>query len=202
LVRLLVRGSRLTTGTITDRVGDVVEPLIEEPGEHDVMLSIRDTGLKTEAEAPPWLLASRSGVGPEPAGLAEPLGQHLPTGGPARILIVEDNHDTADSLQMLLEALGHEVRVAYNGPEGVVRAEQWQPEVILSDIGLPGLDGYGVARALRRNPATARVRLIAVTGYGSETDRRQAFEAGFDFHLTKPVDPVVLVTLIRTSPGA
>jgi CheY-like chemotaxis protein len=133
---------------------------------------------------------------PEPPVLARPLREATPPARQIRILIIEDNRDAADSLHMLLEVLGHEVQVAYNGTAGLALADEWLPEVILSDIGLPGLDGYGVARELRRNPATAQIRLIAVTGYGSEADRRRAFEAGFDYHLTKPVDPEVLLALI------
>jgi two-component system CheB/CheR fusion protein len=97
---------------------------------------------------------------------------------------------------MLLEVLGHQVTVAYSGPEGVQAAAQCQPDVVLCDIGLPGLNGYGVASELRRNPATAHAHLIAVTGYGRDEDRRRAHEAGFDHHLTKPVDPGDLQPLL------
>jgi CheY-like chemotaxis protein len=109
-----------------------------------------------------------------------------------RILVVEDNHDAADSLCWLLEHFGHEVAAAYNGPAGVQAALTWNPEVILCDIGLPGLDGYGVVQALRRVPEMAGVRMIAVTAYGQDSDRRRSREAGFDLHLTKPVDPNAL----------
>jgi len=111
------------------------------------------------------------------------------TDKPLRILVVEDNRDTADSLRILLELNGYEVTVAYSGPDGVKAAEQRRPDVVLCDIGLPGLDGYGVARKLRDNPATAKARLIAVTAYGQEEDRRHSHEAGFEQHLVKPVDP-------------
>ena len=106
-----------------------------------------------------------------------------------RILVVEDNRDAADSLRLLLEFSGHDVAVAYSGHDGVQAAEQYQPDVVLCDIGLPGLDGYGVARKLRDNPATATARLIAVTAYGQDEDRRRSHEAGFEQHLVKPVDP-------------
>jgi CheY-like chemotaxis protein len=112
-----------------------------------------------------------------------------PAREPLRVLVIEDHKDTAASLQLLLELRGHEVRVTHSGPEGVLAALEWRPSVVLCDIGLPGLDGYGVARELRRNPLTAQVRLVAVTGYGSEEDRRRSREAGFDLHLTKPVEP-------------
>jgi CheY-like chemotaxis protein len=96
----------------------------------------------------------------------------------------------------LLESSGHEVAVAYSGHDGVQAAEQYRPDVVLCDIGLPGLDGYSVAGELRRHPATAKARLIAVTGYGQEEDRRRARQAGFDHHLTKPVDPDALLELL------
>lgn len=118
--------------------------------------------------------------------------------GPAgpRILIIEDLRDTADTLRRLLEILGYEVAVAYTGPEGVQRALEWLPDVVLSDLGLPGLDGFGVAAALRRNPVMARVRLIAITGYGSPEARKRSREAGFDEHLVKPVDLALLRSVL------
>jgi len=99
---------------------------------------------------------------------------------------------------MLLQARGHEVRVAYSGPQGVQEAVAWAPEVVISDIGLPGLDGYGVARALRQAPATAQARMIAVSGYGREEDRRAALAAGFDYYLVKPAAPDELLKLIAS----
>lgn len=127
---------------------------------------------------------------------AVPTGPLKHAAVPIRVLIVEDNHDAADSLRILLELLGHQVAVAYSGPDGVRLAREWHPDVVLCDIGLPGLDGYGVAGELRHDPATANVQLIAVTGYGQEEDRRRAQQAGFDHHLTKPVDPEVLQPLL------
>jgi CheY-like chemotaxis protein len=109
-----------------------------------------------------------------------------------RILVVEDNRDSAETLRMLLQMFGHDVTVAHNGTEGVQAAKRLHPEVVLCDIGLPGLDGYGVVGELRRDPETAGARVIAVTGYGAEEDRRRSQEAGFDMHLTKPLDPDAL----------
>jgi signal transduction histidine kinase len=134
---------------------------------------------------------------PEPAALSQMPAGSRPTGEQLRILVVEDHCDAAETLRLLLELLGHQVKVAHSGPEGVRAAGQWRPDVVLCDIGLPGLDGYGVARALRQDQATAKARLVAVTGYGQEEDRRRAFEAGFDHHLTKPVGPEELETLLR-----
>jgi CheY-like chemotaxis protein/nitrogen-specific signal transduction histidine kinase len=113
----------------------------------------------------------------------------VPDANGKRVLIVEDNRDAADSLAELLTLFGYQVNVAYTGPEGVAAAIKYHPEVILCDIGLPGLDGYEVAQYLRHDPLTASIRLIAVTGYGSEADRKRAQQAGFDTHLVKPVDP-------------
>jgi two-component system CheB/CheR fusion protein len=129
------------------------------------------------------------------AAAAEAAGAHAAP-PVRRVLIVEDNQDTAESLRMLLEVHGHEVAVATTGPAGVRAALDWRPDVVLCDIGLPGLDGYGVARELRRNPATAGLLLVAVTGYGREEDRLRSREAGFDHHLTKPVDPAELQPLL------
>jgi PAS domain S-box-containing protein len=114
----------------------------------------------------------------------------------ARILVVDDNVDTARSLAKLLELLGHEVRVAYNGPEGIEAARRLEPEFILLDIGLPGMDGYEVARRLKQEPGCRATVIIAVSGYGQDEDRRRSREAGFDHHLVKPVDFDQLVSLM------
>jgi CheY-like chemotaxis protein len=106
-----------------------------------------------------------------------------------RILVVEDNHDSAQSLRKLLELCGYSVTVAYSGREGLEAAQRVRPDIVLCDIGLPDSDGYELAAALRTNPATARARLIAVTGYGGEQDRKRSREAGFQLHLVKPVKP-------------
>jgi PAS domain S-box-containing protein len=132
----------------------------------------------------------------EPTALAESPTAPTRAGKPMRVLVVEDNRDAAESLRMLLELLGHEVRVAYTGPQGVQAAQGWRPDIVLCDLGLPGLDGYGVARELRLNPTTAQVRLLAVSGYGAEEDRVRSRQAGFDAHLVKPADPAELQRLL------
>jgi len=88
----------------------------------------------------------------------------------------------------LLKASGHDVRTAYTGPTAVVEAIDYNPDVMLLDIGLPGLSGYEVAKRIRQQPAIKNAVLVAMTGYGQETDRQQSQEAGFDHHLTKPAD--------------
>jgi CheY-like chemotaxis protein len=99
---------------------------------------------------------------------------------------------------MLIRAWNHEVIYATNGPEGLLRAREDQPDVVLIDIGLPGFDGYQVARQIRREGSqwARHVRLIAVTGYGQAADRARAIDAGFDVHVLKPVDPAVLRELL------
>jgi len=125
-----------------------------------------------------------------------PDGEPYPIVPRRRILIIEDHRDSAESLGRLLGLLGHEVRVAYSGPDGVRAACEWLPELVLCDIDLPGLDGYDVARELRRNPATAGIRLVAVTAYGSDEDRRRSRQAGFDRHYTKPLEVATLPRLL------
>jgi CheY-like chemotaxis protein len=124
---------------------------------------------------------------PEPV---TPKNPRAPSQGKVcRILVIEDNIDGAESMRMLLKHMGHDVRVAHTGPMGIVTAADWLPEVVLCDIGLPGgMDGYAVARALRENPNFDGLLLIALTGYGRDEDQQRAKEAGFDFHMTKPVD--------------
>jgi CheY-like chemotaxis protein len=104
--------------------------------------------------------------------------------------VVEDNEDAAESMRLLLEMLGHEVAVERTGDGAVQKARSFHPEIVFCDIGLGGeLSGYDVAHALRADPALASAHLVAVTGYGSDSDRLRASAAGFEMHLTKPVHP-------------
>ena len=116
--------------------------------------------------------------------------------GGLRILIIEDNVDAAETLRDLLEIFGHAIEAAHTGAAGIESARRFLPEVVLCDIGLPGMDGYAVARALRQDPATASARLVALTGYGRDSDRQRSEEAGFDLHLVKPVAPADLQSLL------
>jgi PAS domain S-box-containing protein len=113
-----------------------------------------------------------------------------------RILVADDNQDAADSLAMLLQASGHEVRTAHGGESALSIASSFQPSVALLDIGMPDLDGYEVAKRIRSAPWGKGMHLIAVTGWGQEEDKRRALGAGFDFHLTKPIELHQLETLL------
>jgi CheY-like chemotaxis protein len=124
----------------------------------------------------------------------------LTPAGPIRILIVEDNQDAAESLRDLLELYGCTVEAARSGLEALDAARRYLPEVVLCDLGLPGMDGYQVAAALRQDPLTAKARLIAISGYGQEEAQRRSREAGFDLHLTKPIDFDELQRLLEVVP--
>jgi CheY-like chemotaxis protein len=116
---------------------------------------------------------------------------------PARhILVVEDNIDSCETMRALLEAHGHRVETATDGVSGLERALALQPDVILLDVGLPRMDGYEVARRIRASQGTRRPQLIALTGYGAPEDRSRALEAGFDTHVTKPVEYSMLAALM------
>jgi CheY-like chemotaxis protein len=117
----------------------------------------------------------------------------------ARILVVDDNVDLARGLARLLQIHGHDVQIAYDGPSGLNKARESKPEVVLLDIGLPGMDGYQVAAHLRREETVKDVTLIAISGYGQEEDRRRAMEAGFDHHLVKPIASEDLIRLVKES---
>lgn len=119
-----------------------------------------------------------------------------------RILVVDDNEDTAEMMSLLLGMEGHDVEVAHTGPSALEAAAAHRPDVIVLDIGLPGLDGYQVAQRLRQDPAFQDVLLIAASGYGQEADRRRSWEAGFDHHLVKPVNPEELRRLLAEAGGA
>lgn len=135
-----------------------------------------------------------------------PIAQHLAISSPEtesdadaqscgpkfRLLVVDDNRDAADSLAMMLRFVGHDIRTAYDGLEGVQKAATFRPDVVLMDIGMPKLNGYEAASEIRRQPWGQHMALVAVTGWGQEEDKKRASEAGFDFHMVKPVEYSVL----------
>jgi signal transduction histidine kinase len=114
-----------------------------------------------------------------------------------KVLVIEDNRDAAETIQELLELEGHEVRLAFSGPAGIDAARAWQPDLVLCDIGLPGMNGYQVAQQLRLDPATHGLRLVALSGYAQPEHLVQGRAAGFDAHLAKPVEPDELLRLLR-----
>jgi PAS domain S-box-containing protein len=138
------------------------------------------------------------GAGPEPA--PPPPAPAPPPGPPRRVLVVDDNEDAADTLAALLSLTGHEARAAYDGPAALAAAGEFRPEVVLTDLGMPGMDGYELARRFRAEPAFRGVVLVAVTGWGQDEDRRRTAEAGFDHHLVKPVAPDAVRRLLA-APG-
>jgi CheY-like chemotaxis protein len=117
---------------------------------------------------------------------------------PRRILVVDDNRDSAESLALYLDLLGHTVRTAHDGNEALSAAAAFHPEIVLLDIGLPGQNGYEVARRIRSHDWGRNLLLIAITGWGQDEDKRRARENGFDVHLTKPVDPQAVAELLST----
>jgi CheY-like chemotaxis protein len=125
----------------------------------------------------------------EGRGPAAAVGRH-------RILVADDNYDSATSLSILLNDAGYDVRTAGDGAQALETAAQFRPDVALLDIGMPKLNGYEVARQLRNQPWGRHVLLIAVTGWGGADHRQQTAQAGFDHHLTKPVDPAALTRLL------
>jgi PAS domain S-box-containing protein len=141
-------------------------------------------------------LALGRGVPRVPAKDARP---HLPVKR-HRLLVVDDNRDFADTLGALFETMGHDVRIAYNGTDAMSIAAEYRPDAAFLDIGLPGRNGYEVARMLRSSPELAGLTLVAFTGYGREEDRRRVREAGFDYHLVKPAEAAELAKIVDALP--
>ena len=132
---------------------------------------------------------------PAPASAPAP---DRPAGPARRVPVVDDQPDSTDSLALILRLRGHEVRTASDGPSALEEFARYRPEVVFLDLGLPGMSGYDVARRLRAMPEARDVRLVALTGYGTEADRERTRAAGFDVHLAKPVDPQAVETLLAS----
>ena len=167
----------------------LVKSLAEMHGGH---VSVASEGAGKGSEFILRMPASKGSTTPkrEPKAIL-PLSQR-PT---SRVLVVDDNIDTATALSKLLRLLGHDVKVAHDGLAALEIAKTHRPEIVLLDIGLPGMDGYQVAANLRKEECCKHATIIAVSGYGQEEDRRRALHAGFDHHLIKPVDYDSLMTL-------
>jgi len=130
----------------------------------------------------------------DPKAMDEPAPGHA-----RRVLVADDNRDAAETLAMLLGLSGHEIHVAHSGTQAFALAERTRPHVGVLDIGMPDIDGYEVARRIRREEWGRRMLLIAVTGWGQDDDKREAGAAGFDHHLTKPMDPLELERLFAAA---
>ena len=174
------RGSRRSEGGLGIGL-NVVQQLVQLHGGRVKALS---DGIGRGAEFIVWLPLLA------PAERTEAKQRRAPRAAPvrARVLVVDDNRDAAASIGMLLEFMGHAVRIAHDGVEAVAVAKAEAPALMLVDIGLPGMDGYEVARCIRREPALRGTRLVALTGYGREDDKQRAQAAGFDHHLVKPAE--------------
>ena len=140
---------------------------------------------------------------PEKNETAKPYSSTSSTGDlPLRILVVDDNRDSAETLSLLLELMGNEMSVAFDGEQALAMANEIKPDVVLLDIGLPQMNGYDVARQIRREPWGGNPILIAITGWGQTEDKDLSRESGFDHHLVKPVDHDQLLKLIEKPKSA
>jgi CheY-like chemotaxis protein/anti-sigma regulatory factor (Ser/Thr protein kinase) len=153
--------------------------------------AVRLPALPTSAGDPSARIASS---GPRPTVADGPRS----TGAARRVLVVDDMIDAAESLAHMLELQGHEVRVAYDGVAALDAADRFRPEIVFLDIGLPRVNGLEVARRLRARFGPQAMLIVATTGFGTQNDRRETTEAGFDHHLVKPIDPMVVRRLLAT----
>jgi len=173
--------------------------LVKEFAElHGGRVEARSEGLAQGSEFIVYLPLAVEEVDVEPAFAAI----EKPYGPQRRVLVVDDNRDAAESLAMLLRIKGHDVLTAYDGDVGVAAAETFLPELILMDIGMPKVDGYEAARRIRAKSWGTETILVALTGWGAETDRQRTRDAGFDKHLVKPVDTNALFAMIDEMPSA
>jgi PAS domain S-box-containing protein len=167
-------------------------------GMHQGTVEAHSDGLGTGSEFVVRLpLASQENA--EPEAQDKGVQQQTPR---RRVLVVDDNVDAADSLAMLLRLGGHEVQVAHGGPAALEMVNDYRPEIAFLDIGMPGMDGYEVARRLREQPGLEGAVLVALTGWGQDEDKRRSNEAGFNQHLVKPVDPATLEKLLAEVGGS
>ena len=139
---------------------------------------------------------SRGGEYPPALDWSEPFIAEVSDRKRRRILVVDDNREASYALALLLGSLGHEVRTADDGDEAVAVAEQMRPDAVLLDLNMPRMDGYTACRSIRETPWGRNLLMVAVTARGEQTDRRDGIQAGFDFHLTKPADALVIAGMI------
>jgi CheY-like chemotaxis protein len=119
----------------------------------------------------------------------------------SRVVIIDDNQDAAHTMSMLVEQLGGSAQVAHDAVSGIAAVQDFQPDIVFLDIGMPGMNGYETCRRLRRQPSERHIVIVAVTGWGQSQDKQRAIDAGFDEHLTKPVDPTALASIFARGVG-
>jgi DNA-binding response OmpR family regulator len=134
------------------------------------------------------------------ATVLRPSSKDVPLSEPLRVLVVDDNRNTVESLTMLLDLHGNTTHTAYDGLEAVKLAEAVRPEIILLDIGLPRIDGYEACRRIREQEWGRNMIVVALTGLGHDDDRLRSRQAGLDMHLVKPVDPEILLAVLAATP--
>jgi PAS domain S-box-containing protein len=160
---------------------------------HGGSVSVRSDGVGRGSEFEVRLPASNA----SPDAIATTQAAQLMTGDSRRILIVDDNSDAAELLAEALAAMGHQTRVAYDGPSGLDAAAGFAPDIAFLDIGLPAMDGYELARRMREQLAFPDLRLVALTGYGQDADRKRSADAGFDVHMVKPINLAAVASTIK-----
>jgi signal transduction histidine kinase/ActR/RegA family two-component response regulator len=175
---------------------------------HGGTIEARSEGVGRGSEFVVSLPLAKSKTEDAPLKHARPPGHSGPEIGGAkqaaasrRILVVDDNRDAAQSLGLLLQSLGNDVRIAHSGVDAIITARAYHPAVVLLDIGMPGMDGYEAARKLREDPHLGGIILIALTGWGQDEDRQRSREAGFNHHLVKPIDIEVLEKILSELSG-
>ena len=170
---------------------------------HGGRVEVRSGGLGRGSEFSVCLPCRMPGAVNPPAGHGpEASPAKAARGRPCRAMVVDDNHDSADTMAMMLELLGHEVRHLYDPHEAEAAAAEFAPDVVFLDVGMPGLSGYDLARVLRARPGGDQLLLVAVTGWGQPEDRRRTHEAGFDHHLVKPPELAAVREICARLPRA
>jgi CheY-like chemotaxis protein len=169
---------------------------------HGGTLTARSEGENRGSEFTLRMSLSEAPAAFDAAGPSADAAAASDSGVPRRVLVVDDNADAATTLDMLLRSLGHETAVAHGGVEALRMAAEFRPDLVLLDVGMPDLDGYEVARRLREIRDQPPFRIVAVTGWGQQPDRRKSHEAGFDVHLVKPVSMHALLEVLDDRDGA
>ena len=188
----------LSTGALRGGLGVGLSIVHKLVALHGGSVEARSDGPGRGAEFVVRLPALEAPVEPPP----RPRAPAVPRASSRRILVVDDNEDSAESLALVLQMKGNDVRTARDGREALAVAREFRPQLVLLDIGMPGEDGHGVCRRIRAEPWGHDLPVVALTGWGQEEDRRRSLESGFTQHLLKPVDPGVLDRLLADLPGA